>query len=71
MNYSHDAFFAFTEGNEFAADDSPGSPVNYSRMPPLIPESGLFTGDQLGAPDTVRCTTGQSGVLGRAEVCCT
>jgi hypothetical protein len=35
----------------------PDSPVNYSRTPPNIPESGLFTGVQLGAPDTVRCTT--------------
>jgi hypothetical protein len=25
-------------------------------------ESGLFTRVQLGAPDTIRCTTGQSGV---------
>jgi hypothetical protein len=30
-------------------------------------ESGLFTGDQPGAPDTVRCTTGQSGVPDWAE----
>jgi hypothetical protein len=36
--------------------------VNYSRTPPNSPESGLFTGVQPGAPDTVRCTTGQSGV---------
>jgi hypothetical protein len=42
------------------------SPVNYSRTPPIFPESSLFTGDQPGAPDTVRCTTGQSGVPGRA-----
>jgi len=27
-----------------------------------IPESGLFTPSQPGAPDTIRCTTGQSGV---------
>jgi hypothetical protein len=40
----------------------PDSPVNYSRTPPNSPESGLFTGVQPGAPDTVRCTTGQSGV---------
>jgi hypothetical protein len=32
-----------------------GSPVNYSRTPPNSPESGLFTGVQPGAPDTVRC----------------
>jgi hypothetical protein len=44
----------------------PDSPVNYSCTPPNFPESGLFTGVQLGAPDTVWCTTGQSGVLDRA-----
>jgi hypothetical protein len=33
------------------------SPVNYSRTPPNSPESGLFTGGQPHAPDTVRCTT--------------
>jgi hypothetical protein len=40
----------------------PDSPVNYSCTPQNFPESGLFTGVQPGAPDTVRCTTGQSGV---------
>jgi hypothetical protein len=40
----------------------PDSPVNYSRTPPKTPESGQFAGSQPGAPDTVRCTTGQSGV---------
>jgi hypothetical protein len=44
----------------------PDSPVNYSRTPPIFPESGLFTGGWPGAPDTVRCTTGQSGVPSRA-----
>jgi hypothetical protein len=44
----------------------PDSPVNYSRSPPNSPESGLFTGVQPGTPDTVRCTTGQSGVPSRA-----
>jgi hypothetical protein len=39
----------------------PDSPVNYSHTPPSSPESGLFTGGWPGAPDTVRCTTGQSG----------
>jgi hypothetical protein len=42
--------------------------VNYSRTPPSNPESGTFTGDQPGASDTVRCTTGQSGVPGRARL---
>jgi hypothetical protein len=40
----------------------PDSPVNYSHTPPIFPKSGLFTRAQPGAPDTVRCTTGQSGV---------
>jgi hypothetical protein len=41
-------------------------PVNYSRTPPSNPESGIFAGDQPSTSDTVRCTTGQSGVPGRA-----
>jgi hypothetical protein len=45
---------------------SPDSPVNYSRTPPIFPESGLFTGSCPGAPDTVRCTTRQSSVPDRA-----
>jgi hypothetical protein len=44
----------------------PDSLVNYSHMPPIFLESGLFTGGWPGAPDTVRCTTGQSGVPSRA-----
>jgi hypothetical protein len=40
---------------------APDSPVNYSRTPPSSPESGQFTLDLPGTPDTVRCTTGQSG----------
>jgi hypothetical protein len=40
----------------------PDSPVNYSRTPPNFSESSMFTGVQPGAPNTVRCTTGQSGV---------
>jgi hypothetical protein len=39
----------------------PNSPVIYSRTPSSSPESGLFTETGPGAPDTVRCTTGQSG----------
>jgi hypothetical protein len=34
---------------------TPDSPVNYSHTPSIFPESGLFTGSQPGAPDTVRC----------------
>jgi hypothetical protein len=48
------------------SDAPPDSPMNYSRMPPNSPESGLFTGSWPGAPNTVRCTTGQSGVPDRA-----
>jgi hypothetical protein len=44
----------------------PDSPVNYSRTPLNSPESGLFTGVQPSVSDTVRCTTGQSGVPSRA-----
>jgi hypothetical protein len=33
----------------------PDSPVNYSRPTPSIPESGHFTVDQPGTPDTVWC----------------
>jgi hypothetical protein len=40
----------------------PDSPVNYSRTPPSFTESGQFAGSQPGVPDTVWCTTGQSGV---------
>jgi hypothetical protein len=43
------------------SDAPPDSSVNYSRTPPSSPESGRFTLDSCGAPDTVRCTTGQSG----------
>jgi hypothetical protein len=39
----------------------PDSPVKYIRTPPQFPKSGQFAGVQPGAPDTVRCTTGQSG----------
>jgi hypothetical protein len=41
---------------------SPDSLVNYSHTPPNSPESGQFAGSQPGAPNTVRCTTEQSGV---------
>jgi hypothetical protein len=37
------------------------SPVIYIRTPPSRPESRQFTRCQPDAPDTVRCTTGQSG----------
>jgi hypothetical protein len=40
----------------------PDSPVNYSRTPLRFPESSRFTAGQPGAPNTVRCSTGQFGV---------
>jgi hypothetical protein len=46
----------------------PDSPMNYSRTPPIFPESGLFTGGWPSAPETVRCTTRQSGVPSRARL---
>jgi hypothetical protein len=46
---------------------TPDSPVNYSCTPPISLESGQFAESQPGAPDTVRCTIGQSGVPDRAE----
>jgi hypothetical protein len=39
----------------------PDSPVIYSRTPPSRSESRLFIGTGPSTPDTVRCTTGQSG----------
>jgi hypothetical protein len=35
----------------------PDSPVNYSRTPPNIPESGQFAGSQPGTPDSPVCQT--------------
>jgi hypothetical protein len=46
---------------------TPDSPVNYSRTSPVNSREQLLHASQPGAPDTVRCTTGQSGAprLGR------
>ena len=41
---------------------SPDGPVNYSGAPSDFPEGSEFGADFLGAPDTVRWHTGQSGV---------
>jgi hypothetical protein len=49
----------------------PDSPVNYSRTPLKISREWLVRRSWPGAPDTVRCTTGQSGVPDRAAVGCT
>jgi hypothetical protein len=39
----------------------PDSPVIYSRTPPFNSRERPFHQSQPGAPDTIRCTTGQSG----------
>ena len=46
---------------------TPDSPVNYSRTSPVNSRERPLHSSQPGAPDTVRCTTGQSGAprLGR------
>jgi hypothetical protein len=40
---------------------TPDSPVNFSRTPLITSREQQFRLSQPGAPDTVRCTTGQSG----------
>jgi hypothetical protein len=40
---------------------TPDSPVNYSAPALKIPEAEEFSAKSPGAPDTVRCATGQSG----------
>ena len=40
---------------------TPDSPVNYSRTSPVNSRERPVRSSQPGAPDTVRCTTGQSG----------
>jgi hypothetical protein len=40
---------------------TPDSPVNFSRTPPMKSRERPVDGRQPGAPDTVWCTTGQSG----------
>ena len=44
----------------------PDSPVNYSRTPLKFSREWSVRWSWPGVPDTVRCTTGQSGVPGRA-----
>jgi hypothetical protein len=41
---------------------TPDNPVNFSRTPPTNSRERPFHQSQPGAPDTFRCTTGQSGV---------
>jgi hypothetical protein len=40
---------------------TPDSPVNYSRTSPVKSRERPVRSSQPGAPDTIRCTTGQSG----------
>jgi hypothetical protein len=40
---------------------TPDSPMNYSRTSPVNSRERPVRSSQPGAPDTVRCTTGQSG----------
>jgi hypothetical protein len=40
---------------------TPDSPVNYSRTSPMNSRERPVRSSQSGAPNTVRCTTGQSG----------
>jgi hypothetical protein len=47
MNVSRTPF-PFPESDEFVADDSLNSPVNYSRTTPSIPESSWFIVGQPG-----------------------
>ena len=44
---------------------TPDSPVNFSRTPSVNSRERLLRPRQPGAPDTVRCTTGQSGAPDR------
>jgi hypothetical protein len=44
---------------------TPDSPVNFSRTPSAISRERLLRPRQPGAPDTVRCTTRQSGAPDR------
>nr|ACN25821.1 unknown [Zea mays] len=44
---------------------TPDSPVNYSRTSPVNSRERPVRPSQSGAPDTVRCTTGQSGAPDR------
>jgi hypothetical protein len=50
-----------------AAVGSPDSPVNYSHTPPKYSRECPVRRSWPGAPNTVRCTTGLSGVPDRAE----
>jgi hypothetical protein len=48
---------------------TPDSPVNYSRTSPVNSWERPVRSSQPGAPDTVRCTTGQSGAPRLSRLC--
>jgi hypothetical protein len=48
---------------------TPDSPVNYSRTSPVNSRERPVRSSQPGAPDTVRCTTGQSGAPRLSRLC--
>jgi hypothetical protein len=50
-----------TVGSPDTVQCTPDSPVNYSRTPLISSREQQVRLSQSGAPDTVRCTTGQSG----------
>jgi hypothetical protein len=50
-----------TVGSPNTVRCTPDSPVNYSRTPLISSREQQVCLSQPGAPDTVRCTTGQSG----------
>jgi hypothetical protein len=50
-----------TVGSPDTVQFTPDNPVNYSRTPLISSREQQVRLSQYGAPDTVRCTTGQSG----------
>jgi hypothetical protein len=48
---------------------TPDSPVNYSRTSPVNSRERPVRSSQCGAPDTVRCTIGQSGAPRLSRLC--
>jgi hypothetical protein len=56
-----DCWLTGQSGAHWTVRCTPDSPVNFSRTPPTNSREQPFHQSQPGAPDTVRCTTGQSG----------
>jgi hypothetical protein len=61
VNYSRTPLIVFPRATSSPVNDSPDSPVNYSRTPPSNSREQQVLPSLSGTPDTVRCTTGQSG----------